>query len=482
MAKASIHVSACKVNSSELHNSRAKELDYIRVDLTPLNESFYFDRTPLPKLEKQIAKEVKQKTGRKLQKNAVPIQEAVAVIKEGTSMDDLVKFCRKMQDRWGITPLQIHIHRDEGHMRSAAVRNWRQDPENNPWKPNLHAHIVWRSVLDNGKSARLTPADYEEMQTMYAEVMGMERGKRTGRKGLSALEFKLQAKENELAELISLNETQGKTISDQQAEIAAKMQEIEKLRSDMERIRAAQAAAQEKARKAEEARQLAAAQLAEYEKGIVDAKEALDKLDEKKAIKENIVKIINTIGSTTSNAIEAISPKQRKSRQELEEQIRKLTPIAEIAPIEARKRIEAEKRVKILSDELNAVKNEKNALISNQRDVKCIYNNIDQALTISREFELTSEQMLDLAAAKEVKITSIPHNGQRIHPINCAPIRLQLWRGQLQAAFQFLQGALVCHVFKPIVEWITEALKSDRYEVYPQRNQQEQTQKRGRGR
>lgn len=254
MAKASIHIKECNVARSEAHNKRTKELDYVRKDLSHLNESFYFDQTPLTKLKKQIAKEVKTKTGRAMQKNAVPIQEAVAVIKEDTTMDELIKFCRRIQDRWGITPLQIHIHRDEGHMRSAAVRAWRKDPDNNSWKPNLHAHIHWRSVLNNGKSVRLSPADCEEMQTLYAECVGMERGKRTGRKGLSAIEFKLQAKEQELAELMAMNETQGKTIAEQQTEMALKSQEIEKLKTDKARIEKARQKAQEEAQRAENAR------------------------------------------------------------------------------------------------------------------------------------------------------------------------------------------------------------------------------------
>lgn len=275
MAKASIHIKACSIAQSEAHNKRTKELDYIRKDLSHLNESHYFDQTPLAKLQKQIAKEVKAKTGRAMQKNAVPIQEAVAVIKDDTTIDELIKFCRRVQDRWGITPLQIHVHRDEGHMRSAAVRAWRKDPDSNPWKPNLHAHIVWRSVLDNGKSVRLSSADCEEMQTMYAEVMGMERGKRTGRKGLSALEFKLQAKEKELEDLLALNETQGKTISEQQTEIALKSQEIEKLKADMTRIEKARQKAQEDAQRAEKARETAEKKTAEAEK---KAKEATAKL------------------------------------------------------------------------------------------------------------------------------------------------------------------------------------------------------------
>lgn len=285
MAKASIHIKACSIARSEAHNQRKKELDYIRKDLSHLNESHFFDKTPLAKLKKQIAKEVKEKTGRAMQKNAVPIHEAVAIIEEGTSMQELIGFCQKIKDRWGITPLQIHVHRDEGHMRSAAVRKWRKDPDNNPWKPNLHAHIVWRSVRDDGKAVRLSSADCEEMQTLYAEVMGMERGKRTGRKGLSAMEFKIKAKEQEIAELEELCASQEATISTQVSEIDTlrqqitdKEHELEKMKSDKSRIEKACQTAQEKAEKAEMKRLEAERQVEELQESIRKETEIKEKV------------------------------------------------------------------------------------------------------------------------------------------------------------------------------------------------------------
>ena len=49
---------------------------------------------------------------------------------------DGFELCKRISTRcqkeFGLVPLQIHVHRDEGH---TAARQW---------KPNLHAHIVWR--------------------------------------------------------------------------------------------------------------------------------------------------------------------------------------------------------------------------------------------------------------------------------------------------------------------------------------------------
>lgn len=426
MAKASIHIKACSVAQSETHNKREKELDYIRKDLSHLNESHYFDQTPLAKLKKQIAKEVKTKTGRAMQKNAVSIQEAVAVIKEETSMDDLIKFCRKVQDRWGITPLQIHVHRDEGHMRSAAVREWRKDPDNNPWKPNLHAHIVWRSVLDNGKSVRLTSADCEEMQTMYAEVMGMERGKRTGRKGLSALEYKLQAKENELAELIAMNKTQGKTISDQQAEIAAKTQEIAKLKSDKARIEKAREKAQEEATRAEKARETTEKKMAEAERRADEATASLAELqkdlsigEERKAAQTKATQLMEKdardLAKAKFNTIEAIeqqksgglfdSAETRKKREALKrsalESLKDWEPKSKYA--EEAKRMSAE-----LSVERNKSRSAENIAASQSqtdKDLRSLYPDTAQKLDEMNALELSVKERSALLSGKPISVT-----------------------------------------------------------------------------
>lgn len=426
MAKASIHIKACSIAQSETHNKREKELDYIRKDLSHLNESHYFDQTPLAKLKKQIAKEVKAKTGRAMQKNAVPIQEAVAVIKEETSMDDLIKFCRKVQDRWGITPLQIHVHRDEGHMRSAAVREWRKDPDNNPWKPNLHAHIVWRSVLDNGKSVRLTSADCEEMQTMYAEVMGMERGKRTGRKGLSALEYKLQAKENELAELIAMNKTQGKTISDQQAEIAAKTQEIAKLKSDKARIEKAREKAQEEAMRAEKARETAEKKMAEAEKRADEATASLAELqkdlsigEERKAAQTKATQLMEKdardLAKAKFNTIDAIeqqksgglfvSAETRKKREALKrsalESLKDWEPKSKYA--EEAKRMSAE-----LSVERNKSRSAVNIAASQSqtdKDLRSLYPDTANKLDEMNALELSVKERSALLSGKPISVT-----------------------------------------------------------------------------
>ena len=187
MKATSIHLKPCDTGSAGVHNKREKKLDYAREDLEPLNEYFsYIGDKTLPTIEAEIRREVKAKTGRKLQKNAIPIKEGVIVIDENTTLKDLQNFCEECRNKFGMQPLWIDIHRDEGHPRAKE------------WKPNLHAHIVWRMYDENGRNVRLSKQDMSDMQTMAAHHLHMERGKRSDKKHLSSLQYKIKAETERL--------------------------------------------------------------------------------------------------------------------------------------------------------------------------------------------------------------------------------------------------------------------------------------------
>ena len=57
---------------------------------------------------------VKEKTGRKMQAKAEPLQEGVVVIKEDTTMEELQELGKRFQERFGVTPVQIAIHMTRG--------------------------------------------------------------------------------------------------------------------------------------------------------------------------------------------------------------------------------------------------------------------------------------------------------------------------------------------------------------------------------
>ena len=78
-----------------------------------------------------ISRMVKEKTGRAMQEKererkgkngkiikvagCSPIREGVLLIRPDTTLADVRKFGEECQRRWGITPLQIFLHKDEGH-------------------------------------------------------------------------------------------------------------------------------------------------------------------------------------------------------------------------------------------------------------------------------------------------------------------------------------------------------------------------------
>lgn len=221
--KTSINIKPCNLGSSSPHNRRSaeylanirKEKLYIRTDLMAKNEAWVAPElgdTSLADRYKQIAAMVKEKTGRAMQtkdrervnkktgkvtivRGSTPLKEGVVVIKEDTTMKQLQKFCEVCKQRWGITALQIFIHRDEGHYIN---------PGNTAtWKPNLHAHIVWDWMNhDTGKSCKLDEKAMSEMQTLLAECLEMERGiskEITGKKHLERNDY-IIAKQKQEAE------------------------------------------------------------------------------------------------------------------------------------------------------------------------------------------------------------------------------------------------------------------------------------------
>ena len=107
--KTSINFKAAK-SDSEIHNFRKKSFDYIRKDLTHKNE-YWMEQKIVDRLLK-IEAFCKEKSGRKLQKNAMPVREAVVVIKENTTMQDLHNLSKKLEEELNIRIFQIAIHKD----------------------------------------------------------------------------------------------------------------------------------------------------------------------------------------------------------------------------------------------------------------------------------------------------------------------------------------------------------------------------------
>ena len=233
--KSSIHIKPCNITSSEAHNRRTPEYMrnigdskvYIVPELSSDNEQWInpsFSNVSLQTHYDNIKRMVKEKTGRAMQEKererkgkngkiikvagCSPIREGVLLIKGDTTMADLLRLCDKYLQRWGITPLQIFIHKDEGHWLSGEPDT--DDKESfkigGGWfKPNYHAHIVfdWMNY-DTGKSCKLNDADMMEMQTLASEILSMERGQsktETGKEHLERNDYILEKQKSELRNL-----------------------------------------------------------------------------------------------------------------------------------------------------------------------------------------------------------------------------------------------------------------------------------------
>ena len=230
--KSSIHIKPCRVTSSGAHNRRTAEYMrnigesriYIVPELTSNNEQWINPGFGSPDLQAHydsIKRMVKEKTGRAMQEKererkgkngkiikvagCSPIREGVLLIRPDTTLADVRKFGEECQRRWGITPLQIFLHKDEGHWLSgqpeAGDRESFQVGEK--WfKPNYHAHIVfdWMNH-DTGKSRKLNDEDMMEMQSLASDILLMERGKSkaiTGKEHLERNDFIIEKQKAEL--------------------------------------------------------------------------------------------------------------------------------------------------------------------------------------------------------------------------------------------------------------------------------------------
>lgn len=167
-----------------------KHLDYVRPELSRLNES-WVGVADLPAHLNDLKTLIKNKTGRAMQAKATPIREGVIVIKQDTTITQLKGLADAIEQRWGIKTLQIYTHKDEGHTDSEGS-----------WKPNLHAHIVFDWIdHTTGKSIKLSRQDMAEMQTMVADSLEMVRGESSDLKHLGAIQYKTQAEAQRLQTL-----------------------------------------------------------------------------------------------------------------------------------------------------------------------------------------------------------------------------------------------------------------------------------------
>ena len=258
--KSSIHIKPCNIASSEVHNRRTAEYMrnigesriYVVPELSTNNEQWINPDFGTPELRTHydnIKQMVKEKTGRAMQEKererkgkngkiikvagCSPIREGVLLIRPDTTLTDVRKFGEECQRRWGITPLQIFLHKDEGHWLNGQPEA--EDRESfkvgNRWfKPNYHAHIVfdWMNH-ETGKSRKLNDEDMAAMQTLASNILLMERGQAkavTGKEHLERNDFIIKKQK---AELQRIEET--KRHKEQQVSLAE--QELKQVKAEI---------------------------------------------------------------------------------------------------------------------------------------------------------------------------------------------------------------------------------------------------------
>ena len=258
--KSSIHIKPCNIASSEAHNRRTDEYIrnigvskiYVVSELSADNEQWINPNFGTPELQTHydnIKRMVKEKTGRAMQEKererkgkngkiikvagCSPIREGVLLIRADTTLADVREFGEECQRRWGITPLQIFLHKDEGHW--LGEKPDAEDKESfqvgEKWfKPNYHAHIVfdWMNH-DTGKSRKLNDEDMAKMQTLASDILMMERGQSknvTGKEHLERNDFIIEKQKAELQRIDA-----AKRHKEQQVELAE--QELKQVKAEI---------------------------------------------------------------------------------------------------------------------------------------------------------------------------------------------------------------------------------------------------------
>ena len=320
--KSSIHIKPCNVASSEAHNRRTAEYMrnigkskvYVVSELSANNEQWINPDFGSPELQmhyENIKRMVKEKTGRAMQEKererkgkngkiikvagCSPIREGVLLIRPDTTLADVHKFGEECQRRWGITPLQIFLHKDEGHWL-----NGQPDPEDREsfkvgerwFKPNYHAHIVfdWMNH-DTGKSRKLNDDDMMQMQTLASDILLMERGKSkavTGKEHLERNDFIIEKQKAELQRIEAI-----KRHKEQQVDLAE--QELRQVKSEIRTDKLKSAATDAatviasgvgslfgsgKMKKLEQSNEELRQEIAKRDKGIDDLKAQMQRMQE----------------------------------------------------------------------------------------------------------------------------------------------------------------------------------------------------------
>lgn len=355
MKKTSINIQPMKAGS-ERHNLRHKELSYIRKDLSHLNESWFdprYEGKSMNEVREDIAHRYKTAVGQKMQKTAQPLREAVVVIGDSTTMEQLRQLATAMERQFGIKTMQIHIHRDEGHSTAHPSQKGEE------WKPNLHAHLCLDWTKPNGKSLALNQLHMSQLQTMTAEILGMERGVSSDVKHLSAVQYKNKKEAERSLALQQQNENLQAEIVQCQDSNEQLRAENEELQQKAELIRKTVAELQSEVKKLKITKKGKQAMLIGLNK-VTDIFGKSDLLMEKEKLQDKVKEAENSLAVWQSKVEKLKSDLERRTA-ERDEAVQKLAECKEQLVKEQKENYRQLLQINNVSSELRQMKRERSA-------------------------------------------------------------------------------------------------------------------------
>lgn len=150
-----------------------------------------YEKIDFQKIQSIFEDRHKETTKRTAQKSIKWFKEAVVNTNHTTTIEQLKKLSKVLQNEFNVMPLDIAHHKDEGYIDDLGNKNI-----------NYHCHIIFVNADKNGITKKWDKAELRKLQTRVAEILEMPRGidKRiSGNRRLEHKEYKKYINEvNEL--------------------------------------------------------------------------------------------------------------------------------------------------------------------------------------------------------------------------------------------------------------------------------------------
>lgn len=230
----SSNTQSAKANCLAHDRRSGKVPSYVNPHLSHTNRIVFEDemirgRKSIVPLVHQAEKLYTEKTGQKVQASFAAFRESCLTLREGITDEQLLKFKAEAERLTGWKCIGIYLHQDEGHVHSKYIEG------DEAFAINYHAHVLW-DCQDHltGKSIKCKRAHLSQMQDLLSAATGMERGNKASETGLrhrSALQQRIDAQEERIAELERISKAKDKEIEKLSRAAAAKDATIQSLKA-----------------------------------------------------------------------------------------------------------------------------------------------------------------------------------------------------------------------------------------------------------